>query len=143
MLGLELFSAPRPSTPALPVSPVYRTLAAQPRGPVVEFPLVPRQLEINARYVLMSTAHWQPIVNGYGAFWPADIQQFARETDTFPSDAALEVVRNRGIRYVVVHAKLYERYGMASEAEVTTRLAALEPRIALIASDQNVTTCTK
>ena len=138
VLGLELFSAPRPGTPALAVSPVYRTLAAQPRGPVVEFPMAPRQLEINARYVLMSTAHWQPIVNGYGAFWPADIQQFARETDTFPSDAALEVVRNRGIRYVVVHAKLYERYGMASEAEMTTRLAALEPRIALIASDQNV-----
>jgi hypothetical protein len=138
VLGLELCSAPRPGTPALAISPVYRTLAAQARGPVVEFPMAPRQLEINARYVLMSTAHWQPIVNGYGAFWPADIQQFARETETFPSAEALAVVRNRGIRYVVVHAKLYDRYGLGSEAEVTTRLAALEPGISLIASDQNI-----
>lgn len=138
VLGGELFTAPRPGTPALPVSPVYRALAAQPRGAVVEFPMAPRQLEINARYVLMSTAHWQPMVNGYGAFWPADIQEFARETETFPSAAALAAVRNRGIRYVIVHPRQYDRYGLGTEAEVLTRLEALEPEIVAISSDQNL-----
>jgi hypothetical protein len=138
VLTAELFSAPRPKTPALLVSPVYRTLAEQPRGPVMEFPLAPRQLEINARYVLMSTAHWQPLVNGYGAFWPADLQRLAQDTQSFPSDEAVEVIRNWGVRYVVVHAKLYERYALASEAAVAAGLAALEPRLTLLAADQNV-----
>ena len=69
----------------------------------------------------MSTAHWHPLVNGYGAFWPADLQRLAQETDTFPSEGALEVVRNWGVRYVVVHAKLYERHGLAREADVSAR----------------------
>jgi hypothetical protein len=130
MLAAEMFSAPRPMTPALPVSPVYRVLAAQPRGPAIEFPLFPRQLERNSEYVLMSTEHWQPIVNGYGAFWHADVQQ--------PSRAALERVRARGVRYVVVHPTTYERLGYASANDVIAGLEALGSDLNLIASDQHV-----
>jgi hypothetical protein len=137
-LAAELFSAPRSNSPALPVSAVHRTLADLPRGPVLEFPIAPRQLEINARYVLMSTAHWQPLVNGYGAFWPEDIRRLAQDTVTFPSPEAFEVVRGWGVRYVVVHATLYERYALASEAAVIAGLAALEDRMTLVASDQTV-----
>jgi hypothetical protein len=130
----ELFSAPRPMSPALPVGHVYRTLARQPAGPVIEFPMFPRQLEMNSRYVFLSTTHWLPIVNGYGAFWPRDIQQLARDTQSFPSAAALEHVRGWGVRYVVVHPRAYEQFGLAPGA-VVAGLDSLHDSMTLIASD--------
>jgi hypothetical protein len=138
LLAVELFSGPRPMTPALPVSPVYRVLADQLPGPVMEFPVFPRQLERNAAYVLMSTAHWQPLVNGYGAFWPADVQELANATGDFPSPASLERVRQWGVRYVVVHLDLYERHGYGSTADITRALEALAPSLALVASDRHL-----
>ncbi|HEY7499918.1 MAG TPA: hypothetical protein VH740_15470 [Vicinamibacterales bacterium] len=137
-LAAELFSAPRPMTPALPVSSVYRVLAEQPPGPAIEFPFFPRQLERNSEYVLMSTAHWQRIVNGYGAFWPADIQQLANDTRDFPSRETFDRVRAWGVRYIVVHPTSYERYGFAAAADVIARLDALAPALTLVASDQHV-----
>jgi hypothetical protein len=136
LLTAELFSAPRAFSPALPVSPVYRVLAKEARGPVVEFPMFPRRLELNATYVLMSTAHWQPLVNGYGAFWPADLQQLAADTAGFPSADSLERLRRWGIRYIVVHPSLYERHGLASAQDVVNRLDALQPQLTFLASDQ-------
>lgn len=138
LLAAELYSAPRGFTPALPVSPVYRVLAKAARGPVVEFPMFPRRLELNATYVLMSTAHWQPLVNGYGAFWPADLQQLAAATASFPSPESLEHLRKWGVRYVVVHPPLYERHGLASAADVISRLDALQGHLTYLASDQTV-----
>jgi hypothetical protein len=137
LLGVELFSGPRPMTPALLVSPVYRVLAEQPRGAVMEFPFFSRQLDRNARYVLMSTAHWQPIVNGFGAFWPADIQELASETQSFPSPDALARVRAWGVRYVIVHTALFARYGLAEPSDLIRRAEAL-PGVTLIANDQNM-----
>jgi hypothetical protein len=136
-IAVELFSVPRPMTPALRVSPVYRRLAELPRGAVLELPLAPRRLEINAQYVLMSTSHWQPIVNGYGAFWPADIQRLAQETDGVPSAASLDVIRAWGVRYLIVHPRLYEAYGLGSESEVLRALAGLE-RLQPIAGDKDL-----
>jgi hypothetical protein len=136
VLCAELYSGPRANVPALPIGPVYHMLADQPRGPVVEFPMFPRSPEQNARYVLMSTAHWQPLVNGYGAFWPADIQSFAADTKGFPSGGAFDVVRRWGVRYVVVHPTLYERHGLATASDVIGRLDALNAQLTFIASDQ-------
>ena len=138
LLAAELYSGPRAKTPALAVSPVYHLLAAQPRGPVAEFPMFPGRLELNARYVLMSTAHWQPLVNGYGAFWPADIQRLAAESSGFPSAEALEVLRQWGVRYVVVHPRQYARHEFALAEDVIARAEALHPKLSLVAADQNV-----
>jgi hypothetical protein len=137
LLGAELFSGPRPMSPALPVSPVYRVLAEQPPGAVIEFPFFSRQIDLNARYVLMSTAHWKPIVNGFGAFWPADIQQLANDTRSFPSDEVLARVRAWGVRYVILHPALYERYGLGDPADLIRRADSL-PGMTLVASDQNM-----
>jgi hypothetical protein len=45
------------------------------------------------QYVLTSTAHWQHLVDGYGAFWPADLLQLATDTEDFPSPSAFERIR--------------------------------------------------
>jgi hypothetical protein len=86
----------------------------------------------------MSTVHWQQIVNGTGAFWPADIQRLANDTREFPSPSTLDVIRAWGVRYVVVHPASYERFGYATAADVVARLDALAPGLTLVASDQNV-----
>jgi hypothetical protein len=138
LLAAELYSAPRPLSAALPVSNVYRVLAGEPRGPVAEFPMFPRRLELNATYVLMSTTHWQPLVNGYGAFWPADLQWFAAESAGFPSVESLELLRKWGVRYVVVHPVVYERHGLATAKDVIARLDALQAHLTFVASDRSV-----
>jgi hypothetical protein len=138
LLAAELFSAPRPMSPPLAVSPVYRALAAQPRGPVIEFPLFPRQLALNSRYVLTSTSHWQHLVNGYGAFWPADLRQLASDTEDFPSQQAFQRIKDLGVRYVVVHPRLYDQYGYSRESAVVSALAGLSPQLTLVAFDDDV-----
>ncbi len=137
LIGVELFSGPRPMSPALPVSPVYHVLAEQPAGAVMEFPFFARQLDLHARYVLMSTSHWKPIVNGFGAFWPADVQALANDSRSFPSPETLARVRQWGVRYVVIHPASYERYGLGDPADVVRRAESLQPGLTLIASDQN------
>jgi hypothetical protein len=99
--------------------------------------MFPRQLERNARYVLMSTAHWQPLVNGFGAFWPADIQQLANDTRDFPSEAALERIRAWGVRYVIVHPRVYAQQGLSTEDEVLAALDALGAWLTPIAFDRD------
>jgi hypothetical protein len=62
LLAAELFAAPRPFTPALPIGTSTQALAQQPSGPVIEFPMF-NDSSNETHGVLMSTAHWQPLVN--------------------------------------------------------------------------------
>ena len=50
----------------------YRVLATLPRGPVIEMPLYSRRSIPAPEYMLSSTAHWMPLVNGYSDYTPAD-----------------------------------------------------------------------
>jgi hypothetical protein len=95
---------------ALPVQPVYRALAAQPRGPVIEMPVYSTEVGVhhNARYMLTSTAHWMPLVNGYSDSVPADFRSNARALAGFPSAGAFHVLQGIGVRYVVVHLYGYK-----------------------------------
>ena len=90
---------------ALPVEPVYRALAAQPRGPVIEVPLYSTDVGVqgNAKYMLTSTAHWMPLVNGYSDSVPADFRANGRILAGFPSVEAFRILHDIGVRYVVVH----------------------------------------
>ena len=84
--------------------PIYGMLEAAPPGPVVEFP-VPRSffLHENARYLLASTQHWRPIINGFGGFYPESYEEAVRRLATFPSDDAVDYLRSIGVQTVIVH----------------------------------------
>ncbi len=73
------------------VPPVYRALASMPRGPVAEFPFYDRRTDfhLHTRYMLNSTVHWQPLVNGYSDHIPADFRTLAPVLATFPSTGEL------------------------------------------------------
>jgi hypothetical protein len=86
------------------ISPIYDRLAAERGAVVVEFPLYPHHIYFaNAPYMLNSTRHWKPLVNGYSAFIPPTFFHFVDVLADFPSQKALHALRSAGVTHVVVH----------------------------------------
>ncbi len=94
---------------AQPVSPAYVELARLPRAPVAVFPYWARPISFHghADYMLASTAHWQPLINGYSDHIPQDFRDNAAILGHFPSPEAFAVLERLGARYVVFHLNLY------------------------------------
>jgi hypothetical protein len=93
------------------ISPVYDLLAAEP-GPVVlaETPFYPPRAEFrNAEYVLNSTAHWRPMLNGYSGYTPASYRKIARTLAAFPEERAIRAMREAGVTHVTVHRTRFRR----------------------------------
>jgi len=83
---------------------VYRTLATVSDAVVAEFPFYGVDLvHRHAPYVLASTAHWRPLVNGYSGFIPPSLSRHAAEFSGFPDATALRALRAAGVTHVVVH----------------------------------------
>jgi len=99
---LQLAGAPH-------VDKVYRHLAILPEAPVAEFPFYQGTEERHRQteYMLMSTFHWQPLLNGYSDHFPADYLTSKPVLITFPSQEAIDVLHERGIRWVIVHFNRY------------------------------------
>ena len=91
-------------------SPVYSQLAALPPGPVVELPYWYRRSDYprHAYYMLNSTTHWKPLVNGYSDHIPADFRATAVALSSFPTRASFKILSNAGTRYVVFHTHMYD-----------------------------------
>lgn len=92
-----------------PMHEVYERLAQMPTGAVAEFPywVTPVDRHRHTEYMLASTWHWQPLVNGYSDHLPAEAYTDGLALATFPAPEAWEVLRRRGARYVVVHWGLF------------------------------------
>lgn len=88
--------------PRPPASALWLAQAAP--GVVLELPW--NEPAESALYLYWSTAHWQPMVNGFGSFDPPDNFVLGRLGNRWPSDYSAEVLRGRRIRYVVVHLDL-------------------------------------
>jgi hypothetical protein len=90
--------------------PVYSWLAARPgRPPVVHLPMLDvRGLERRPRYhesvyMVYSTLHWKPLVNGYAGIEPAAYARLRDLARGFPSREFLDALREIGVQYVVLH----------------------------------------
>jgi hypothetical protein len=85
--------------------PVYKTLATLPPGPIIELPFyyVSGMRPLHARYMLNSTTHWMPMVNGYSDYIPPDILDNILTIAAFPSRASLDVLKPRQVRYALFH----------------------------------------
>ena len=93
--------------PVLPAG--YSLLAMSPPGPLAEFPFYGERIAfpLHAQYMLFSTAHWMPMVNGYSDVIPNDFREAAVILDSFPSDDAFAVLARRRVRYLAVHWDMY------------------------------------
>ncbi len=136
---VESLHAPIPYRP-LPrdqwYPPIYGALDTAPPGPLAELPL-PRTVFFhqNARYLLASTQHWRPILNGFGGFFPESYREAVRRLSTFPSDDAVAYLRSVGVQTVIVHGN---RMGDAHFRQVLAG-AELHPDVRLQARvDQDV-----
>lgn len=99
-----------PYLPARSVPRAYKVLAVSPRGPVVEFPFYhqPQDRFRHTMYMLGSTTHWMPLVNGYSDFIPAEFVDGAPRLQSFPSAEGFAWLKARDVRYVVFHLNLYD-----------------------------------
>jgi hypothetical protein len=122
LINAEVFCAPLPFRLFDGVPPVYDVLRTEPRAIVVEMPMYePRAIFGNAIYMLNSTRHWRPLVNGYSGFLPASYGQTWTDLRRFPSFDALEAMHRRGITHVVLHqARFVGMHGQAAFDEIRT-----------------------
>jgi hypothetical protein len=109
---------------------VYGWLRAQPgREPVVELPMLDvyglerRPASHESVYMVYSTQHWKPLVNGYAGIEPAAYQRIRALARGFPSEEFLAAVRAIGVRYVVLHRGGYGPNQWARIEEAMPRFA--------------------
>ena len=116
-------------------SPAYRLLARQPRGVTVELPFFPADRAIrHVRYMLNSTEHWMPLVNGFSDWLPPDFVANGQILAAFPSSAAFALLRENEVRYAVVHL---DAYALPARIELNSKLAELAPYLRPLYADHD------
>ena len=133
----DLVQAPLGLRDARPTPPAYQELARQHRAPVAVFPFWARGIDFHghAEYMLASTAHWQPLINGYSDHIPQDFRDHAAILRHFPDAGSFAVLEKLGARYVVVHLPLYAG---TSRDEVTGKLEAYANYLRPLSKDGDV-----
>jgi hypothetical protein len=106
----DTYRAPLRMREAPPLPNVYRTLARLPRGPLIELPFWSDRIAYHrhAEYMLDSTYHWQPLINGYSDHIPQDFRDNALPLSGFPSRDAFAILERSQARYVVAHLNLMD-----------------------------------
>ena len=134
---LELNVVPFPWERALPVSANYALLAAMPRGSVAEFPFYGERIAypLHAQYMVLSTVHWMPLVNGYSDYIPPDFREAAFVLDSFPSNDTFAVLQKHRVRYIGIH---WDMYGPRADG-VREKLKEFARYLRPLGSDQTMT----
>ena len=94
------------------VPEVYRWLSRQEGDfALVELPMPSTVPEVyrETRYMYWSTFHWKKLVNGYSGFFPSDYWEINKTMQEFPSEKSIALLRNLGVRYVIVHTAEFRR----------------------------------
>ena len=114
------------------VRPIYTLVRTEPDAVVVELPFPPSEnLHRNAPYLLNSTAHWKPMLNGYSGFTPPSYTAHYVSLADFPSDRSISALRQAGVTHVFVHL---DGFDQATVAQMEGR-----PELQRVASDGQVT----
>ena len=132
---VELNGVPIDWRPARPISPAYDVLAGMPRGAVAEFPFYERRIDFHVHtiYMVSSTLHWQPLLNGYSDYIPPDFRELAVTLASFPSRESFLALKKRRARYIVLHRDLY---GIETAPLIEARLQPYMPYLKPVASDE-------
>jgi hypothetical protein len=130
-------SVTMPFRDAPPFERAYQVLAGARPGPVAEFPFfyVPTDFHRHARYMLRSTRHWQPLVNGYSDYIPRDWADSTLLLSSFPNPEGFEILRARRARYVVFHLNLYNH---RSREALLSRIRAYAPYLRPLVQEEDV-----
>jgi len=109
------------------VPEVYRWLARERPGPIVEIPVALPQHEHD--YLFYSTVHWLPIVNGRSSFAPSSHDALKAVLAELPGPRGREYAAAIGLGAIVVHGDLLSaegrtRWTIAARAGEVRQLAA-------------------
>ena len=119
---------------------VYQWLREQPKGTIVaELPARPasdlaRPAFHDSIYMVWSTRHWQPLVNGFAGVETPLVQRYRATAPSFPEAEALDVIKEAGARYVVVHLR---GYGPNQRERLLARVAEMAARVREAARFEN------
>ena len=116
------------------VPKVYDALAAEPTAVIAELPFpMPSQWFLNSPYMVNSTRHWRPMLNGYSGFRPASYEASYNATRGFPSDESIIALHQLGVSHVVVHRR--DNYSLPNnDANPYAGVASIQ----LVASDDEI-----
>jgi len=105
LVNIETLRAPFTYRDFNGIPGIYRMLADEPgRVVLAEQPFYPRwAIFQNGPYVLASTAHWRPLMNGYSGYTPESYQRYADFFWYFPEERAMQAMKDAGVTHVVVH----------------------------------------
>jgi hypothetical protein len=110
---LELVRVPPPE-------PAYQRLATLPYGPVIEMPVYSAKFAfVREQYMLSSTIHWMPLVDGYSDYIPQDFIDRAEVLGDFPTRDAFKLLGPDRVRYAVFHVDSYGTQGDALRVRLT------------------------
>jgi hypothetical protein len=119
-----------------PVPRVYQWLKDQPKGTIVaELPArlasdFTRPSFHDSIYMVWSTTHWQRLVNGFAGAETPLIQRFRKAAPSFPDAESLDVMKEAGTQYVVVHLR---GYGPNQRERLETRAGEMKDRLREVA----------
>jgi len=118
-----------------PFEPVYRVLATLPPGAVIEMPFYYPAVGLfqHTKYMLSSTTHWKPLVNGYSDYIPPDFSEHVDLLAPFPSRDAFKILEPNRVRYAVFH--MYG-YNDANRRDVLARLDEFAPYLRPLYQDE-------
>lgn len=134
---LNVVAADRCLDAADPVPSVYHWLRAQPgNNAVVELPILKndglfqRPRFDDSVYLLRSTAHWKPLVNGYAGTEPLEYAKVRDAMRDFPSEVSIARLRSLGVRHVLVHLR---GFGPNRRKAIEDRLPSFAPDLRVAA----------
>ena len=102
------------------VPAVYRWLAGQEAGPVLELPMAFTPGGPKLDYQYFSTYHWLTTPDGFSGFFPPKQGQIVYEMERFPSERSVSLLQALGVDYLVIHT---DRYPAARWTEMQNALA--------------------
>jgi hypothetical protein len=116
---------------------VEERLRQLPRGAVAEFPFFFEAADRHrhTEYMLASTRHWQPLINGYSDHTPPQAFADMAVLATFPEREAWAVLRRRQARYVVMH---WDKYGPGASPHDRIRAGIVGPHLRPILDGDDV-----
>ena len=133
LVTAEAWSAPIHTRVFTGVPAIYQRLRDMP-GPVtlVEMPFYPPETFFeNGEYVINSTAHWRPLMNGYSGYLPDSYRRRTSFFWYFPEARALDRLASEGATHVMVHL---ERFTPQEVIEIE-RVMREQTVLTLIATD--------
>jgi hypothetical protein len=118
-------------------STVHSLLSTLPRGPVIALPFWHERGDYprHAFYMLRSTRHFMPLINGYSDHIPQSFRDVAPTLSTFPSREAFAALEPVGARYALFHLDLY---GDADRQALFERLPQFSPYLRMVGRDDYV-----